>query len=117
LGAAVSIVQQVDSSAVRTMFDTRGGTNEKEPHAILVDRYFDLIRHIHINEAGGPYPGTGTYDFKPVLSVLRRRGYKGWLSLELSDLTVPEVKSAGPVKIATDSLRYLDGEIAKLGAS
>ena len=117
LAASVAIARQVDSPVVRTMFDTRGGSNEKEAHAVLVDRYFEFIRHIHINEKGGPYPGTGNYDFKPVLSVLRRRGYAGWLSLELSNVDDPVAKSAGPVKIANDSLRYLEVQIAKLGTA
>jgi D-psicose/D-tagatose/L-ribulose 3-epimerase len=91
------------------MFDTNNASHEVEPHARLVDRYFDYIHHVHLTERGGAYPGTGTYDFKPVLRVLRRRGYTGWLSLEVFDFR------AGADKIARDSLRYMETEIAKLG--
>ena len=42
--------------------------------AALVDRHFPLIRHVHVNELDGRHCGTGNYDFKPVLEVLRRRG-------------------------------------------
>lgn len=110
LDEAVALVQQINSPAVRTMFDTHNAVDEKEPHAVLVDRYFDLIRHVHLNEMDGKHPGTGDYDFKPVLAVLKRRNYQGWISLEAFDF------SPGPEKLITDSLRYLEAEIAKLPA-
>ena len=51
--------------------------DETEPHAALVERHYDLIRHIHVNELDGRHPGTGTYDFKPLFDVLRRRELPG----------------------------------------
>ena len=69
------------------MFDVHNAIDEAEPHAALVDRYFDVIRHVHVNELDGRHCGTGDYDFKPVFEVLRRRGYKGWISLEAFDFT------------------------------
>lgn len=108
LGEAARIVRQINSPAVRTMFDTHNAVEEVERHDVLVDRYFDLIRHVHVNEMDGRHPGTGDYDFKPVLRVLKRRGYTGWISLECFDF------SLGAEKIAADSLRYLEAEIARL---
>jgi len=66
---------------------------------------------VHITEREGPYPGTGAYDCKPVLTVLRRRGYTGWLSVEVFDF------SAGADKIARESLKYVQSEIARLDAA
>jgi sugar phosphate isomerase/epimerase len=108
LDEAASLVRRIDSPAIQTMFDTHNAVDEVEPHAALVDRYFDLIRHVHINEMDGRHPGTGGYDFKPVLEVLKRRGYQGWVSLEAFDFT------PGAEKIAADSLRYIESEIRKL---
>ena len=108
LAEAVAIVNHVNSPAVRTMFDTHNAVDESEPHASLVDRYFDLIRHVHINETDGGHPGTGNYDFKPVLDALRRREYRHWISLEAFDFT------PGPEKIANDSLRFIEKEIGQL---
>jgi D-psicose/D-tagatose/L-ribulose 3-epimerase len=110
LDEAAGIVKQIGSPAVRTMFDTHNAVDEVEPHATLVDRHFDLIRHVHINEMDGRYPGTGDYDFKPVFEVLRRRGYERWVSLEVFDF------KPGPERIASDSLRFIAGEIAKIDA-
>jgi D-psicose/D-tagatose/L-ribulose 3-epimerase len=108
LAEAVAVVNQVDSPAVRTMFDSHNAVDEWEPHAALVDRYFELIRHVHINEVDGRHPGTGDSDFKPVFEVLRRRGYQHWVSLEAFDFT------AGTEKIANDSLRFIEKEIEQL---
>jgi sugar phosphate isomerase/epimerase len=110
LAEAAAIVKQMGSRSVRTMFDVHNAVDEKEPHAVLVDRYFDLIRHVHINEMDGRHPGTGTYDFKPLFEMLRRRNYRHWVSLEAFDFT------PGPEKIAADSLRFVEKEVEQLAA-
>jgi len=110
LAEAAAIVEQIDSPAVRTMFDTHNAVDEREPHEVLVDRYFPLIRHVHVNEMDGRRPGSGHYDFKPMLDVLRRRGYRHWVSLEVFECA-PDAE-----KIATESLRFLEKEIGQLNA-
>src|SRR5260370_9087463 len=110
LAAAVAIVNQMHSPAVRTMFDTHNAVDETDPHAALLERYFDLIRHVHINELDGRHPGTGDYDFKPVFEVLRRRAYRHWVSLEVFDF------APGAEKIAEDSLRFVEKEVEQLAA-
>lgn len=108
LAEAVETVRAVNSPAIRTMFDTHNAVDEKEPHATLVDRYFEYIRHVHVNEMDGRHPGSGNYDFKPVLDVLKRRNYGGWVSLEAFDFT------PGAERIATESLGHMESEISKL---
>jgi D-psicose/D-tagatose/L-ribulose 3-epimerase len=102
LDEAVGIVREIDSPGVRTMFD------ETLPHAELVDKYFDYIRHVHVNELDGKHCGAGTYDYKPVLETLRRREYRGWISLEAFDFT------PGPERLVEESLRHLEREISQL---
>lgn len=108
LAEAAAVVRSLDNPAVRTMFDVHNAVDETEPHAVLVDRYFDLIRHVHVNEFDGRHCGTGSYDFKPVLAVLRRRAYPGWISLEAFDFT------PGADRIAAESIEHLQREIAQL---
>ncbi len=108
LEEAAGIVKEIGSPAVRTMFDVHNAVDEAEPHADLVDRYFDVIRHVHVNEINGGHCGAGTYDYKPVLAMLRKRGYSGWISLEAFDFEV------GAERIANESLRHLESEIAQL---
>ncbi len=108
LADAVQIVRNIGSPAIRTMFDTHNAADETEPHAVLVDRYFDYIRHVHVNEMDGRHPGTGNYDFQPVLEELKKRNYSGWISLEAFGF------SPGAERIASESLNHLRNTIAKI---
>jgi D-psicose/D-tagatose/L-ribulose 3-epimerase len=101
LQEAASIVEQIGSPAIRTMFDTHNAVEEVENHAVLVDRYFDVIRHVHVNEMDGSHPGRGDYDFRPVLTILKQRGYQGWVSLEAFDFSMP------PEVMVTETIEYL----------
>jgi sugar phosphate isomerase/epimerase len=90
------------------MFDVHNAVDETKPHAEIVDRYFEYIRHVHVNETNGQHPGQGDYDFKSVLEVLARKNYQGWVSAEVFDF------SPGAEAIAEQSIRYLESESEKL---
>ena len=98
---AAAIVREFASPAVQTIFDVHNTLDETEPHAALVERHFEIIRHVHVNELDGRYIGAGDYDLKPVFEVLARRGFKGWISLEAFDFT------PGPERIAAEALKHL----------
>src|ERR1039458_1041756 len=108
LEEAVAIVREISSPAIQTMFDVHNAIDEEQAHAALVDRYFDYIRHIHVNELDGKHCGAGDYDYKPVLEVLRKRGYDGWISLEAFEFT------PGAETLANESLRHLENQIRQL---
>jgi D-psicose/D-tagatose/L-ribulose 3-epimerase len=110
LDEAASLVREIGSPAIRTMYDSHNAVDELEPHEVLVDRHFDLIRHIHVNEMDGKHPTPGGFDFQPVFATLKRRKYKGWISLEAFDFT------PGAERIANESLHYLESEIGRLDA-
>lgn len=112
LEEAVSLVKQIGSPAIRTMFDTHNAVDEKEDHAVLVDRYFDYIEHVHVNETDGSHcgwvkAGAKPYDFVPLLKTLKRRDYSKWISLEAFDFT------PGAEKLAQESIEYLNKKIAE----
>jgi D-psicose/D-tagatose/L-ribulose 3-epimerase len=100
LGRAAAIAAQVGSPAVATMFDFHNAVAETVPLAALIKQYFAQLRHVHLNELDGRHPGTGRYDFRPVLQALKDLGYRGWISLEVFDF------SAGGETIARDSARF-----------
>ncbi len=108
IAESAGIVAGIGSPAIRTMFDTHNAADEVHPHDAIVDRYFDVIRHIHINEMDGRYPGTGDYDFKPLFEVLNRKDYQGWISLEVFDFK-PDADT-----IASESLRNIRSVIERL---
>jgi sugar phosphate isomerase/epimerase len=62
-----------------------------------------MIRHVHINEMDGRHPGTGKYDFVPVLKVLKEKKYTGWVSLEVFDFKL------GAERIAREAIEYIRG--------
>ena len=107
LAHAALIVEAIGSPAIQTMFDTHNAIDETEPHDALIEKYFNVIRHVHVNEMDGRHCGMGNYDFKPILKVLERLDYKGWVSLEAFDF------SFGAETIARESIDYLNREMAK----
>ena len=103
LAESVAVVKQVRHPAIQTMFDYHNVGDEKEPSEVLVRRYYPMIRHIHINEMDGRHPGTGKYDFVPVLKVLKEKKYAGWVSLEVFDFKL------GAERIAREAIEYIRG--------
>ncbi len=101
LAEAVAIVEEINHPAIRTMFDTHNAVDEREPHPVLVERYFEFIRHVHVNEMDGRYPGTGNYDFAALLETLTRLDYRHWVSLEVFDF------KPGAAEIAQRSIAHL----------
>ena len=101
LDEAVAHVRSIDSAAIWTMFDTHNAVNETEPHADLIEKNFQWIRHIHVNETDGRHPGTGDYDFVSIFQRLRKLDYRGWISMEAFDFT------PGADVLAKQSIEYL----------
>ena len=101
LEEAACLVHEIDSPAIQTMFDTHNAVCETEPHHILIERYANVIRHVHVNENDGRHPGTGSYDFPALLAALDRIHYTGWISLEVFDF------KPDPVTIARESITHL----------
>lgn len=110
LEEAVGIVDQINSPAIRTMFDTHNAVAEKRPHADLIAEYFGYIEHVHVNEMDGGHPGTADYDFKPVLAALAKGNFRGFVSLEAFDF------KPGAETIARESIEFLNREIARIAA-
>lgn len=108
LAEAAAIVAEINHPNVATMFDTHNAVAEAEPHDVLVDRHFDAIRHVHVNERDGKHPGCGDYDFLPVMRTLGRRGYAGWVSVEAFD------PSFGAERIMAETRQCLDSVVARI---
>ncbi len=101
LADAAEVVKTIASPAVRTMFDCHNAEDETTPHDELIEQYFPLIRHVHVNEMDGRHPGTGDYDFVSIFRALDRLNYDGWVSLEAFDFEI------GGERIATETIEYL----------
>lgn len=101
LEECVRLVHEIDSPAVRTMFDVHNTAGENLSGPKLISRYLPLIRHVHLNEMDGRRPGTGAYNFGALFHALRSGGYAGWCSLEVFNF-----EPSGET-VARESLTYL----------
>jgi len=99
--AAAGVVKAIHHPAVQTMFDSHNTEDETEPHDALIERYFDIIRHVHVNEMNGYHPGTGDYDFVSIFRALQNLNYTGFISLEAFNF------DAGGERIAAETIEYL----------
>jgi len=52
--------REIGNPYIRTLFDVHNAVDEACPHAALVERYFDDIRHVHVNDWTGPTMGPET---------------------------------------------------------
>lgn len=101
LEEAIAVVREIDSPGVATMFDSHNAEDETEPHDQLIERHFDLIRHVHVNEMDGSHPGAGNYDFAKIFRMLEKLNYSRWVSVEAFDFTL------GAETIATESMKHM----------
>ncbi len=101
LAEAVRIVREIRHPAIQTMFDFHNTVDEREPLDKLVRQYFANIRHVHINEMDGRYPGTGKLNFSLVFQVLADLKYSHWISLEVFEW------KEGPDVVARATMEYL----------
>jgi len=96
LAEAVQVVRDFDSPAIRTMIDcSSAGRGESESVTALVERWLPtgLIAHVQVNDRNRRGPGQGEDRFAPVLAVLRRHVYAGWIAVEPFDY-VPDGPAA-----------------------
>ncbi len=107
----VAVVRGIGSPAVTAMFDTHNAAGEKIPHAAVVRKHFQYIRHVHFNELDGRYPGAGNYNFRAILQALRDLSYRHWISVEVFDFT------GGGVEIGVESIRFIRDQEAQLPAT
>jgi sugar phosphate isomerase/epimerase len=85
LDEAVKMVRQVSHPRFQSMFDVHNACLETDPLPDLVRRYMPYIKHVHVNEMDGSYPGNRDFDFGSILSVLDRENFQGYVSAEVFD--------------------------------
>jgi sugar phosphate isomerase/epimerase len=101
LDEAVQMVREIGHPRFQTMFDVHNARLETEPLPDLVRRHLPYIRHVHVNEMDGGYPGSGDFDFGAILRVLEEKAFDGYVSAEVFDAT------PGATFIARETLVHL----------
>jgi sugar phosphate isomerase/epimerase len=77
----------------------------------LIHKYRKQFVHFHANDPNRQGPGFGKLDFVPIMKALAEINYSGWVSVEPTDY------SAGPERLARESIAYLRKCAAKSGDS
>jgi sugar phosphate isomerase/epimerase len=87
------------------VFDCRSASAEEKSASEALLRTLDsgYLRHIHVNDANGRGPGFGDTVFVPILKILIKHNYKGYISVEVFDF------SPDPQTVASRSIGYLRG--------
>lgn len=77
------LIQDINKPGISGMFDFHNCADETRSWSELIEHYFDIIQHVHLNEVNESYPGTGNSDFTPAFMKLAEKRYTGWISLEI----------------------------------
>lgn len=93
------------SPSVKTILDVKSAGTEKLSTPELINRYSQIISHVHANDANRRGPGFGETDFVPIFAALNDVKYNGWVSVEVFDY------SPDPETIAHESIRYMKGSL------
>jgi len=95
------LVEAVGHPAFRIILDVKAMCADGEPIPDIIVKCAPYLAHFHANDANRQGPGFGDTDFVPIAAALKAIGYNGYVSVEAFDF------SAGPDRIARESLRYL----------
>ena len=109
LAEAEESISRIGHPAIQGIFDFHNCANEAESWEDLIEEHYPVIRHVHLNEVNGSWPGTGSSDFLPAFKKLAEKDYAGWISLEIFHL--PE----DPARVLQETRDFLDRTIAALG--
>jgi len=107
---ASRLVKEIRHPNFRMVFDCRNASVQEESVVegllrALESRY---LSHVHVNDANGSGPGFGETRFTPVLKTLIKNGYRGYISVEVSQF------DPDPQTIASRSIGYLKGILETL---
>lgn len=105
---AVSLVERIGSPHVRLHLDCKAMATEQTPIPELIWQHRALLAHFHANDANRQGPGFGEVDFVPILEMLGRIDYPGWVSVEVFDYT------PGVERLARESIEYMQSCLERL---
>lgn len=111
---AAAVVDQIGSSALRTMLDTSSAAlSDTESPAQLIERWLPSghIAHVQLNDRNRRGPGEGADRFAPVIAALARHSYGGVIAME------PFVYEPDGRTCAARAIGYVQGIREALGVT
>lgn len=113
---AKALVQKVNHSHFRTMYDTFHANIEEKDIAGTIQAVADVVVHVHISENDRGTPGTGHVHWDETFKALRQVGYDGWLTIEAFGRALPDLAAAtkvwrdlfpSDVEVYTQGLKFM----------
>lgn len=98
---AISIIKEINHPNFKLILDVKAMSDEKKPYPEIISKAKDYLAHFHANDENLLGPGFGNIDFAPIIEVLKKINYSGYISVEVFDF------SPGPELIAEKSIQYL----------
>ena len=87
MATAVSLIEEIGHPRLKVLADLYHLGVMGENIAGIIDRYIDLIGYIHVADIPGRHePGTGTMDWRSILSLVKEKGYAGCVGFEYAPL-------------------------------
>jgi sugar phosphate isomerase/epimerase len=110
VGEALQLVKELRHPNFKMVFDCGSSLIQEKSISIPLLRALEssCLRHIHVSDVNGRGPGFGEVDFVPILKILVKNNYKGYLSVEVFDF------NPDPQTVASRSIGYLRGILESL---
>jgi hydroxypyruvate isomerase len=100
IGRGLDIVAAVNSPALRLLADVFHSAQTGETFGQAIQGRIALVGHVQVADTDGRHePGTGTIDWRQVMSALREEGYAGEIGLEYFP-TLPDAASLAAARKA-----------------
>jgi sugar phosphate isomerase/epimerase len=98
VSAAMSLTEKVRMENVGLLLDTFHMNIEEPVIQAGFEAARDRLFHVHIADSNRWHPGAGHTDFRSVISVLDKIGYRGFLSAEILPLPDPDSAAENTVR-------------------
>jgi sugar phosphate isomerase/epimerase len=95
------LIQHLGSRTLGLLPDTFHMNIEEMSIEETLQESMSFIHHVHVADSNRRAPGCGHINFKSVLRILKKSGYKGFLSFEI----LPEPNPNKAARMAIDFLR------------
>jgi sugar phosphate isomerase/epimerase len=92
IAEAVELARRIDDPTVRVIADIYHLYMQPEAFEIVTTAAAWIV-HVHLSDSERKTPGTGSYDFDPLLERLKNVGYQGRMSVEcMTEIPEPEMQ-------------------------
>ncbi|MFK7983345.1 MAG: sugar phosphate isomerase/epimerase family protein [Saprospiraceae bacterium] len=82
LASIAKLLREVNHPNLRMIYDTHHAHIEEKSQGGVIQKYADLIAHVHLSENDRGTPGTGQVQWDEIFENLQAIGYDKWLTIE-----------------------------------